>query len=283
MWIDGNSTKPQRRKKACGTKGQNRGQRKATVWWNDEVKEAVKEKKKTLQCVKSQTHEDYVNYRLVGRNSKRVVKTAKDSSWTDYGRHLTELCKQSPREFYRSIRAIRLRDGPYNPVSVINDKVIKDGNPLYEYEDSDIRERWEDYFRELLNPVDGISTSEKFKPRHPEHKEPNKEEVKRAVRSSPKNKAAGVDRIITEAITACGETGIKWLTTIFQKAWEERRVPDDWQRALVMPIWKRKGSKKDCNKYRGISLLSHTGKIFTKILEQRTRAIIVLQAEVLVE
>ncbi|CAH1245884.1 Hypp7596 [Branchiostoma lanceolatum] len=85
-------------KKACGTKGQNRGQRKATVWWNDEVKEAVKEKKRLFRVwVKSQTHEDYVNYRLVGRNSKRVVKTAKDSSWTDYGRHLTELCKQSPR------------------------------------------------------------------------------------------------------------------------------------------------------------------------------------------
>ena len=53
------------------------------------------------------------------------------------------------------------------------------------------------------------------------------EEVKMAVRSSPKYKAAGVDGIKSEAIKSCRETGIKWLTLIFQKAWEERHVPKD--------------------------------------------------------
>ena len=56
--------------------------------------------------------------------------------------------------------------------------------------------------------------------------------------------------------------------------WEERQVPDDWHKAVVVPIWKKKGSKRDCSTYRGISLLSHTGKIYAKILEQRTRAIV---------
>ena len=34
---------------------------------------------------------------------------------------------------------------------------------------------------------------------------------------------------------------------------------------------KKKGSKRDCSTYRGISLLSHTGKMYAKILEQRTQ------------
>ena len=78
--------------------------------------------------------------------------------------------------------------------------------------------------------------------------------------------------VLVETIHVCSETGVQWLTTIFQKAWEERRVPEDWQKAIVVPIWKRKGSKKDCSTYRGISLLSHVGKMYAKILEQRTRS-----------
>ena len=51
----------------------------------------------------------------------------------------------------------------------------------------------------------------------------------------------------------------------------ERKVPDDWQRAVTVPIWKKKGSKRDCGMYRGISLLSHVGKMYAKVLEHRTR------------
>jgi hypothetical protein len=68
-------------------------------------------------------------------------------------------------------------------------------------------------------------------------------------------------------IKAGGEIMIYWLTHIFNKAWKERTVPADWQKAVVVPIWKKKGSKKDCETYREISLLSHVGKMFTKILE----------------
>ena len=51
----------------------------------------------------------------------------------------------------------------------------------------------------------------------------------------------------------------------------DRKVPDDWQRAVTVPIWKKKGSKRDCGMYRGISLLSHVGKLYAKVLEQRER------------
>ena len=89
-------------------------------------------------------------------------------------------------------------------------------------------------------------------------------EVRKVVRTCPKGKAAEDDGITTEAIHVCGETGIQWLTTIFQKAWEERRVPE-------VPVWKKKGSKNDCSTYRGILLFSRVGKMCAKILEQRTR------------
>ena len=259
-------------KEVCGTKKARGRNRKATAWWNEEVKSAISEKKRTYKIwVKSKDEEDYTKYRLARRHSKRVVKEAKEKSWTQYGEKLSEACKSSPREFYKSVKAMRVRDEPYDPTTIINDA---NGEALHEEEK--ILKRWEEYFKDLLNPsgTEAQDTQPQFTPSHPDHSEPTilESEVRKTVKTSPKGKAAGDDGITTEAILACGEIGIQWLTIIFQKAWEERTVPEDWQNAIVVPIWKKKGSKKDCSTYRGISLLSHVGKMYGKILEQRIRA-----------
>ena len=259
-------------REACGIKKTGGRNRKATAWWNEEVKDAIKEKKKLYKTwVKTKDEEDYIKYRLARRHSKKVVRTAKEKAWTQYGEKLGETCKTSSREFYKSVKAMRVRDEPFDPATTINDI---NGEALHEEEE--ITKRWENYFKDLLNPsgVRAQGTQSRFNPSHPDHSEPTilESEVRKVVKTSPKGKAAGVDGITTEAIHVCGETGIQWLTTIFQKAWEERRVPEDWQKAIVVPIWKKKGSKKDCSSYRGISLLSHVVKMYAKILEQRTRA-----------
>lgn len=108
-----------------------------------------------------------------------------------------------------------------------------------------------------------------FTPSYPYQEEPSvlESEVRWAYKTSPKNKAPGVDNRTTEAIIACGELSILWLTKLFQKAWEEWRMPDDCQRATVRDC----KSKRDCDKCRQISPLSHEGKMYAKILEQRAR------------
>ena len=198
------------------------------------------------------------------------MRTAKENTWTQYGEKLCETCKTSPREFYKSVKAMRVRDEPFDPATIINDT---NGEALHEKEK--IMKRWENYFKDLINPsgVRAQGTQSRFNPSHPDHSEPTilEEEIRKVVETSPKGKAAEDDGITTEAIHVCGETGIQWFTTIFQKAWEERRVPEDGQKAIAVPIWKRKGSKRDCSTYRGISLLSHVGNMYAKILEQRTR------------
>ena len=50
------------------------------------------------------------------------------------------------------------------------------------------------------------------------------------------------------------------------------KAPEDWQKAVIVAIHK-KGSKKLCKNYRGISLLSIPGKIFAKILDARIRQV----------
>ena len=47
--------------------------------------------------------------------------------------------------------------------------------------------------------------------------------------------------------------------------WRTGVAPEDWQRAIIVPIHKKSGS------YRGIGLLSFPGKVFARILNDRVQ------------
>ncbi len=44
---------------------------------------------------------------------------------------------------------------------------------------------------------------------------------------------------------------------------------EDWRKAIIVPLYKGKGKREECNNYRGISLLSVPGKICGRILNER--------------
>ena len=46
-------------------------------------------------------------------------------------------------------------------------------------------------------------------------------------------------------------------------------IPTDWKRGLVVPLWKWKGDRQDCNNHRGVTLLSVLGKVFGRIILDR--------------
>ena len=119
--------------KACGVKKAVKGPVKKTPWWNDNVKEAIKDKKKLYKIwVRSKLEEDYIKYILARRHCKRVVKEAKEESWKKYGQQLGELYRHSPRNFYKSVKAMRRRDETYDPTTIINDP---NGNPINDKND----------------------------------------------------------------------------------------------------------------------------------------------------
>ncbi len=55
---------------------------------------------------------------------------------------------------------------------------------------------------------------------------------------------------------------------LFNKELNTGEVPEDWLVGLIVPIFKQKGSKTDCNNYRWITLLSCLGKLFTSTLNE---------------
>ena len=49
------------------------------------------------------------------------------------------------------------------------------------------------------------------------------------------------------------------------------RMPEEWRRSVLIPIYKNKGEAQCCGNYRGIKLMSHTMKVWERIIETRLR------------
>ena len=82
------------------------------------------------------------------------------------------------------------------------------------------------------------------------------------------NKASGGDGIPAELFQILKDDAVKVLHPICQKIWKTQQWPQDWKRLVSIPIPK-KGNAKECSNYHAIALISHTSKVFLKILQAR--------------
>ena len=80
-------------------------------------------------------------------------------------------------------------------------------------------------------------------------------EVKWALESITMNKASGGDGIPAELFQILKDDAVKVLHSICQQIWKIQQWPQDWKRSVFIPIPK-KGSAKDCSKYRTIAFIS---------------------------
>ena len=94
-------------------------------------------------------------------------------------------------------------------------------------------------------------------------------EIRNFVKNLKNNKAAGIDRILNEFIKHSIDIMIPLYIKLFNRVLDKGEIPDDWLTGIIIPIYKNKGSREDANNYRGITLLSCLGKLFTSILNHR--------------
>ena len=99
-------------------------------------------------------------------------------------------------------------------------------------------------------------------------------EVEESLKSAKTGKAPGIDGISIEIIKATGEAGVELLWRVCRAVWKDGIAPMEWRQSIIIPIWKRKGDRRECSQYRGISLLSQPSKVFARILEKRIRYIV---------
>jgi hypothetical protein len=134
------------------------------------------------------------------------------------------------------------------------------------------KQRWKEYFEELLN---GNRNEEKEINELPElvedsnsEKHPTVEEVRNSLRTLKNNKAPGDDNIPAELLKYGGNKVIKSIHDLVTLVWEKEQMPKDWRKSIIFPIHK-KGDKLNCANYRGIALLCTVYKVLTNIIHWR--------------
>ena len=95
------------------------------------------------------------------------------------------------------------------------------------------------------------------------------EEIIVAINNLKTNKACGMDQLINEFFKCSSYRIAPILCKLFNVVLNTGIIPDDWCVGIINPIFKGKGENSDPNNYRGISLLSCFGKLFTSCINKR--------------
>ena len=110
---------------------------------------------------------------------------------------------------------------------------------------------------------------------------PAPNELHAALRQMSLGKAAGEDEVTAELLKFGGDNlwevvvrvcREQWLLLIEAAPGAEVVWPEEWCVGLVVPLWKRKGNKKDKNTWRGITLLSVGSKLLARVVATRLRS-----------
>ena len=97
----------------------------------------------------------------------------------------------------------------------------------------------------------------------------DEEKLIKIIRNLNVHKAHGHDDISIRMIKICDKSILKPLIVLFENSTKSSYYPDIWKKSNIIPVHK-KNDKQLVNNYRPISLLPIFGKIFEKIIFNRT-------------
>jgi len=205
---------------------------------------------------KSTSIEDKVELSIKGKEYKKLInKTFKEYN-KKLHKNLRNIKNTKPREYW----------------NILN----KGSN--YKDNTADVSLRtFENHFRKISQKrTPDIPAANEFDPRvidHSLNEEINKvftrEEIKTSIQKSKNNKACGIDNVITEYLKQCPDTLLNIIVKIFNLVLLSGIIPEAWCLGMIKPLYKNKGSAEDPDNYRGITLLSCIGKLFTSCINVR--------------
>ena len=255
----------------CGTRMLGRkNRRKGSEWWCEEIRALIENKNEAERRDEREGTEESGRALRVAKNTlKAAIRERKEMASNQWGRRISDNFRENKKMFWKEVNEAR-------KANEIISESVKDKNGRVVSGKEDVRNRWKEYFGELLNVEDdrvaeltifgrsGINSR-----RRKEFGAITREEIRQALAKMKGGKAPGMDGVDAEFMKVGGDVMIEWLERLFNVCWREGRVPQEWREACIVPIYKGKGEKNECANYRGISLLSIPGKLYGRVIIER--------------
>ena len=225
-------------------------------WFDDNCRQKFKDYRTALNIFnKCKNYENYANL----MNAKSVYKKyniKKKREFDRYeGNNMEYMRKYNPKQFYK----------------VFNKRKSKGSN-------SDISmQQFMEHFKNL-NEVHNQSedtegdTDDDLHAAYDELDKPfDLSEVKKAIKKLNSNKSNAEDCLINEMFIHSIDILAPTLCRLFNTIFNSGIFPETWSKGCVVPVFK-KGNINDPNNYRGITIISCLGKLFTSVLNSRLLA-----------
>ncbi|VVC36479.1 Reverse transcriptase domain [Cinara cedri] len=173
-------------------------------------------------------------YEAERRACKQVMQREKRN-------HMNELLRETEqdhtqgriRNFFVKIKKYKQFNPNLKAVKDIDDNILID--PIEKVT------RWKNYFEELLNsevPARPVPAWIDHRAEQ-EVNDVSKQEVKKAINSLKNWKAPGTDGIPAELIKYGGEALHQAIYDLCQKLWNDEELPEEWNKAIVVPLHKK--------------------------------------------
>jgi len=244
-----------------------------TIWFNDDCKDAILERRKALSKLKHTISAEHLNeYKIVRAKARRTIKNVRRQSWQRFVSSINS--RTSIKKVWNMINKIA---GKKSPIEIHH---LKSGdNEITSL--SEIAEKLGETFCENSSShsstVNFQNHRAKAERQHLKFKSNNKEtynelftiqELSDAINKS-KDSAVGPDNIHYQMLKHLSEPALSSLLGILNNTWVTGNFPDSWRQANIIPIPKPNKDKSDPSSYRPIALTSCICKVMERMVNSR--------------
>jgi hypothetical protein len=251
---------------------------KVKPWWGEEVKEALLRKKEAFLKWQGGVRGDklWLAYLSARKQYKQTLKNAKRAFEEKKVRRLEKCVAKDPELFWQEVRKLMGKENALPQVVKSRGKLVSDRHGKLE--------AWAGFFEELGAASGGsagfdeewrvsveaeMARLDQMMFDQPElDGELKAKEVREVVEELREGKAGGCDGILPFMLKRGGNALLTALHRLLMLVWQEEKVPAEWQKGQVVPIFKG-GDASDLGDYRGITLLSVVSKVFESIINRR--------------